>query len=92
VNPYLLDRWIFTRAKVVVSESRDARDRVVDLLRAEEPGRSRVRRRVSGTSALGYSRWFGVTGSSGVQLGSPTVSSLPSVSPAGIAVAGRQKA
>ena len=30
--------------------------------------------------ALGYSGWFGVAGSSGVQAGSPTVASLPSVS------------
>ena len=42
--------------------------------------------------ALGYSGWFGVPGSSGDHAGSPTVAALPSVSPARIAVTGRQKA
>ena len=42
--------------------------------------------------ALGYSGWFGVPASSGDQAGSPTVASLPSVSPARIAVIGRQNA
>ena len=42
--------------------------------------------------ALGYSGWFGVPGSSGDHAGSPIVRSLPSVSPARIAVTGRQKA
>ena len=42
--------------------------------------------------ALGYSGWFGVAGSSGDHAGSPTVAALPSVSPARIAVIGRQNA
>ena len=40
--------------------------------------------------ALGYSGWLGVPGSSGVHAGSPVVAALPSVSPARIAVIGRQ--
>ena len=40
--------------------------------------------------ALGYSGWFGVAGSSVAHAGSPTVAALPSVSPARMAVIGRQ--
>ncbi len=40
--------------------------------------------------ALGYSGWFGVAGSRGDQTGSPTVAA--SVSPARMAVIGRQTA
>src|SRR6478735_5467238 len=42
--------------------------------------------------ALGYSGWLGVAARSVVQSGSPTVDALPSVSPARIAVIGRQNA
>jgi hypothetical protein len=42
--------------------------------------------------ALGYSGWFGVAGSSCSQFGSAIVSGLPSVSPARMAVIGRQNA
>src|SRR5438552_2444526 len=40
--------------------------------------------------ALGYSGWLGVA-ISGAQVGSARVTGLPSVSPAGMAVTGRQK-
>ena len=40
--------------------------------------------------AAGYSGWFGVV-TCPIQLGSGSVSGLPSVSPARIAVTGRQK-
>ena len=42
--------------------------------------------------ALGYSGWFGVPASRVDQAGSPTVAGLPSVSPARMAVIGRQNA
>jgi hypothetical protein len=42
--------------------------------------------------ALGYSGWLGVPASSVDHVGSPIVASLPSVSPARMAVIGRQKA
>src|SRR5262245_66336955 len=47
---------------------------------------------VAQACALGYSGWFGVAGRSGNQLGSATVSGLPSVSQARIEVTGRQNA
>ena len=58
------------------------------------PRNRAMARPVAGTAhecALGYSGWFGVAGSSGDQTGSPSVALLPSVSPARIAVIGRQR-